>query len=149
MPLFWPVADWGNKRQLLQVMGDSKRRKHLGDIRGVTEANKLRKFRVKRPNLEFHPLVEDVPPQFALDRHQTRSVCFFLQLIPTVSLVSALQVLLPCNGEVNRMACLPRSVEHREGEVSIQFSFGFELGPGQLEGPGAIARSQHPLHFTP
>src|SRR6476660_976752 len=99
MTLSWTVADWGNNRHLFQIMGDSKRCKNAGDIRGVAQANQPRKLRVKRPNLEFDSLVEDISPQLALNRHQTRLVRFFLQLTPTIGVVSAIQGLLPCNSE--------------------------------------------------
>src|SRR3972149_701516 len=148
MTLSWTIADWSNNRHLLEIMGDSKRGKQRSDIGGVTQANQLRKLRVKRPNLELDPLVGDISPQLALDRHQTKLVRFFLQLTPTIGVVSAIQDFLPCNGEVNRMACLSHSVECREGEISRQLSSGFELGACQVERPGVIALPQHTLRFT-
>src|SRR5688500_19022845 len=139
MTLSRSVADWGNHRHLLKIMGDTKRCKHPGHIGGVAQANQLRKLRIKRPNLEFYSLVGDISKQFALDRHQTRLVRFFLQLIPTIGMVSAIQDLLPCSGEVNRMTCLTHIIKRREGEISRQLSSGFKLGTCQVERPGAIA----------
>src|SRR5881396_1160593 len=106
MALSWTVADWGNQRQLLQIMGDSKRGKQPGDISRVAQADQLRKLRVKWPNLEFNPVVWEISPKLALDRHQTRLVCFILQLIATIGMISAIQGFLPRNGELNRMARL-------------------------------------------
>src|SRR6266498_3978928 len=117
MTLSWTVADRGNNWHLLQLTGDSEGCKHPGDIGGVAQANQMWKLRVKRPNLEFDLLIEVISPQFALDRHQTRLVRFFLQLIPTSGVVRAIQIFLPCNSEVNRMACLAHRVEHRQGEI--------------------------------
>ncbi|HLE14904.1 MAG TPA: hypothetical protein VI776_09155 [Anaerolineales bacterium] len=108
----------------------------------------MRKPRIKRPNLELESLIRDVPPQLALDRHQTSLVRFFLQLTPTIGLDSAIQRFLPCNGQVDRMACLAHCVERRESEVGGKLSSGLELRTCQVERPGVITRSQHSLRFA-
>src|SRR5688500_14541993 len=128
MTLSRSVGDWGNHRHLLKIMGDTKRCEHPGHIGGVAQANQLRKLWIKRPNLEFYSLVGDISKQFALDRHQTRLVCFFLQLIPTIGVVSTIQGFLPCNREMNRMTCLTNIIKRREGEISRQLSSRFKLG---------------------
>src|SRR5688572_27491358 len=145
MTLSRSVADWGNHRYLLKIMGDTKRREHPGHIGGVAQANQLRKLRIKRPNLEFHSLVGDISKQFALNRHQTSLVRFLLQRISTIGMVSAIQDFLPCSGEVNRMTWLTHIIKRREGEIRRQLSSWFELGTCQVERPGAIAWPQHSL----
>src|SRR6266508_674711 len=79
MTLSRTVADWGNHRHLLQIMGDTKRYKHRGDVGRAAQPDQLRELRVKRPNLEPELLVGDISPQLALDRHQTGLVRFLLQ----------------------------------------------------------------------
>src|SRR6266508_5255980 len=89
MALSWTIADRRNHRQLFEIRGDPKRRKHPGNMRGIAQADKLWKLRVKRPKLEFDPLVKDISPKLALDRHQTSLIRFFLQLAPTIGVVRA------------------------------------------------------------
>src|SRR5258705_10317040 len=118
MALSRTVADGGNYWQLREFLSDAKRGEHRGDMGWIAQPDQMRKLRVKRPNLELDPLVEEFPPQFALDRHQTRLPGFFLQLTPTVGVVIAIQGFLPCNGEMNQMTCLAHSIERWEGEIS-------------------------------
>src|SRR5688572_25409243 len=139
MTLFWTVTDGRDQRGLIC---NAKRSKYSGSIRGVAQANQLWKLRIKWPNLKPHPFFRHVPPQFTLDRHQTRFARFLLQLRPTLSEGRLIQAVLPCNGKVNRMACLSCRVQHRDVEIRGELSPGLELGTRQVEGTGAIPLSQ-------
>src|SRR5688500_12490281 len=98
MSLFWAIAEWGDHRQLFQLIDNPKRCEQLGDIGRVAQTNQLWKLRVKRPNLKLDPLIEEISPQLALDRHQPGLIRFFLQLLAAIRGGSAIQGILPCNG---------------------------------------------------
>src|SRR5687767_3756556 len=114
MTLFWTVTNRRNHRRLI---GNSKRGEYSGNIRGTPQANQLWKLRVKWPKLKPHSLTEHIPPQLALDRHQTRPLCFALQLRPMIGGRHIIQAVLPCYREVKRRAGLFLGVQYRKREI--------------------------------
>src|SRR5690349_16813024 len=102
MALSRTVADWGNNRHLSQTWSDPKRCKHSCYVRGRAQTNQLRELRVERPELELDPLLSVLPPQFALYRHQTTLVRFFLQAAPVFGVVGTIQTALPGNRQVDQ-----------------------------------------------
>src|SRR5690349_19489141 len=97
MALSRTVADRGNNRRLRQTWSDPKRCKHPRYVRGRAQTNQLRELRVEWPELELDPLLSVLPPQFALYRHQTTSVRFFLQATPVFRVAGTIQTALPRN----------------------------------------------------
>src|ERR1041385_479874 len=107
----------------------------------------MRKVRVKGPDLKSESSNGEISPQVTLDRHQTRSVRFFLQLTPSIGMVIAIEILFPCRGKVNQAICLARCAEHTKVEIGIELSSRFKFGAGQTKWSRTVSRSQHPLHF--
>src|SRR5215211_2961720 len=140
MTLSRTIADGGNNRQLLEIMSDPKRREHRSDMGRTAQPDQMRKLQVERPDLELDPLIEELPPQLALDGHQARPVCFLLQQLSTIGVVTAVQM--------DRMIKLAHLVKRRKGEIGRELPGGFVFGARQMERAGAIPLPKHALYLT-